>query len=308
MMDGHWGLGKAAMAARPLSFGCLNMRWEVERQLHCASNNRIWYFLFAREFDGKVGKIGDLCPCHLACFFLPSRLWVHHSPLWTLKSLIWCLDIFLRTHGSLSIQRELYILGQPSLFWLPSQVPVVWPFLHHNFLPLVIHKMSALLDFTGPALLMEAATTLSPSWKPHLLNHTVLIGHGLNRLSLHIQSIHCWRGKAAMAARPPSCIIHINHHKCLSGKASMAERPPLAPTYFLSFTLSTFCPLYLLGRPAAIIHKKFRSKVISLSSGSPPVAAMDRSKVISLSLLFPDGLLQWKDPKWSPWSKFVEES
>ena len=68
------------------------------------------------------------------------------------------------------------------------------------------------------------------------------------------------------------------------------------------------CPFYLLGRPAAMIHKWFRSKVISLSSGSPPVAAMDRSKVISLFLLFPDGLLQWKDPKWSPWSKFVEES
>ena len=40
---------------------------------------------------------------------------------------------------------------------------------------------------------------------------------------LHYRPSFCLRGKAAMAARPPSCVIFINHHKCLSGKASPGE-------------------------------------------------------------------------------------
>ena len=40
-----------------------------------------------REVGGKAGTIDDLNPCHLACLFLPSRLWAFRSPLWTLKPL-----------------------------------------------------------------------------------------------------------------------------------------------------------------------------------------------------------------------------
>ena len=85
-----------------------------------------------------------------------------------------------------------------------------------------------------------------------------------------------------MAARRPSCIL-INHHKCLNGKASIAERPPLAPTYCLSAISSIFCPLYLLGRPAAM-----NPQVIPIQSDRPVFLVLRR-------------LLPWMDPKRSPY-------
>ena len=60
----------------------------------------------------------------------------------------------------------------------------------------------------------------------------------------------------------------------------MTARPPLTPT---SLSFSQLEHLLYFLPPG--------------SAGSLPVAAMDRSKVISLFLLFPDGLLPWKDPK-----------
>ena len=119
-----------------------------------------------------------------------------------------------------------------------------------------------------------------------------------NNITFHIHPAHCWRGKAAIAARPPSCIL-INHHKCLNGKASIAERPRLASTSLLS-AIQALSALYTswVG-PPRWIHKWLRSKVIALSfwfsagcchgwiQRDPPispvprrVAAMERSKVI----------------------------
>ena len=109
-----------------------------------------------------------------------------------------------------------------------------------------------------------------------------MIGPGLNNITLHIQPAHCWRGKAAIAARPPSCVL-INHHKCLNGKASIAERPPLAPTSLLSAISSINCPLYLLGRPAAM-----NPQVIPIQSDRPVFLVLRR-------------LLPWRDPKRSPY-------
>ena len=59
-------------------------------------------------------------------------------------------------------------------------------------------------------------------------NDPVMTGPELNRLRhfSHYRRSFCLRGKAAMEARPPSCVISIYQHRC----PSMAERPPLAPT------------------------------------------------------------------------------
>ena len=77
----------------------------------------------------------------------------------------------------------------------------------------------------------------------------------------------------------------------------MAERPPsctnLPPLHHLEHLLPFLPP----GSGSARRDYPEIQIQSDLLSGSPPVAAMDRSKVISLSLLFPDGLLQWKDPK-----------
>ena len=59
----------------------------------------------------------------------------------------------------------------------------------------------------------------------------------------------------------------------------ITERPPLAPTYFLSAISSIFCPLYLLGRPAAM-----NPQVIPIQS--------DRSVFLVLRRLLP-----WMDLK-----------
>ena len=98
---------------------------------------------------------------------------------------------------------------------------------------------------------------------------------------LFVLSIHYWRGKAAIAARPPSILT--NRPMCLNGKASIAERTPLAPTYLLSAINSIFCPLYLLGQPAAM---------------NPQVIPIQSDRLVFLVLR---RLLPWKDPKRSPY-------
>ena len=70
---------------------------------------------------------------------------------------------------------------------------------------------------------------------------------------------------------------------CRNGKASIAERPPLAPTYLLSALSSIFCPLYLLGRPAAM---------------NPQVIPIQSDRLVFLVLR---RLLPWMDPKRSPY-------
>ena len=53
----------------------------------------------AGDSCGKGGTSDDLClPYHLACLFLPSRLWAFRSLLWTLMCLTWWPDIFPSTH------------------------------------------------------------------------------------------------------------------------------------------------------------------------------------------------------------------
>ena len=154
--------------------------------------------------------------------------------------------------------------------FITLQVQAVWPPLYHNLSP-AIHRMSALLDSKSELWALLPLLPWPTIWESnifHLVYSTyrqsfqLLSGFEVvskaqrscrdrawaNNITLHIHPAHCWRGKAAIAARPPSCIL-IHHHKCLNGKASIAERPPLAPTYFLSAISSIFCPLYLLGRP-----------------------------------------------------------
>ena len=100
---------------------------------------------------------------------------------------------------------------------------------------------------------------------------------------LHYRPSFCLRGKAAMAARPPSCVIFINHHKCLSGKASMAERPPLAPTYLSLHHLEHLLPFLPPGSA-----RRDDPQVIQIQSDRPVFLVLRR-------------LLPWIDPKWSPY-------
>ena len=85
-----------------------------------------------------------------------------------------------------------------------------------------------------------------------------------------------------MRRASPSC-IPTNHHKCLTGKASIAERLPLAPTSLLSAISSIICPLYLLGRPAAM---------------NPQVIPIQSDRLVFLVLR---RLLPWMDSKRPPY-------
>ena len=86
-----------------------------------------------------------------------------------------------------------------------------------------------------------------------------------------------------MAERPP--LLHYPHQSSQVPERQSVHggAPPLAPTYFLSITSSIFCPLYLLGRPAAM-----NPQVIQIQSDRPVFLVLRR-------------LLPWIDPKRSPY-------
>ena len=234
----------------------------------------------------------------LRVFSLPvSGLFILTCGLWSLSS-----DV------SISF-RELMDLHQINANYkfrachLCFDCPNSWPSLHHNFC--LLQYISWVPCYvTGWVLVMEAITTLS-RWKSCLL-HVVHCTHcqPFQRLSrFNVAHLPCpLQGESSHGGAPPlQRHLHqpsqVLERESVHGGPSSCTKLPFSPSTGAPSTLATSW----VGSPRWI-HKWFRSKVISLSFGSPPVAAMDRSKVISPSLLFPDGLLQWKCLDWRIWS------
>ena len=154
-----------------------------------------------------------------------------------------------------------------------------------HFLPPAIHMMSALLVFKVWDLVTVAITTLASHLEIQPLTFSSLIyhpGQEFNRASssfvpsqLEGESGHC-------GAPPPLALSSSPIISAWVGKRPLWSAPLFHQT--LS-SPSTGAPSILSTSrvgPPRWIHKWCRSKVISPSSCSPPVAAMERSKVIYL--------------------------